>query len=127
MITFPNQKVVTIHKSAIANGDLYLRVKLDDMFVAMQNLTSSAFKIWLYLSSNLEDYTLALSCADVCAACGLSERTFHKAVNELIDKNYIVQIHGNTYDFNTYPNSANSLININIPNNEQPQESRFIF
>ena len=103
MQTFQNQKVICIHKPTIANKEKYLKVKIDDINKAMQQLNNSAFKLWIYLSSNADDFQLALSCVDVCNACGMSPSTSHNAVTELIEKGYLVNTIGNIYDFNGQP------------------------
>jgi hypothetical protein len=60
----------------------------------------------LYLASNADNYTLALSPAAVRQAIGLKRSTYHDKFHELEDKGYLVNTHGNTYEFYEVPQAA---------------------
>lgn len=62
-----------------------------------------ALLLYLYLASNADNYTLALSQAAVREAVGMARTTYHDQVQVLIDKGYLVLSHGNTYDFYEVP------------------------
>ena len=60
----------------------------------------------MYLASNADNYTLALSPAAVRKAIGLKRSTYHDKFHELEDKGYLVNTHGNTYEFYEVPQAA---------------------
>lgn len=58
----------------------------------MKNLKPSAFKLWGYLNSNQMNYEFGLSSADAQKVCNFSYNTYAAAVNELIEKGYLVAV-----------------------------------
>lgn len=62
-----------------------------------------AFLLYLYLASNANNYTLALSPAAVRQEIGMARSTYHDQFHVLLDKGYLVPTHGNTYEFFEVP------------------------
>lgn len=64
-------------------------------------LKGSDLKLWLYLATNQNNYTFALSRVDVCRSTGMSKPTYLKAVQNLIDLGFLVEAKkdSNTYYF----------------------------
>ena len=62
------------------------------MYNAMKKLTSAAFKIWCYLNCNQNEYELELAPSDVRPKCAISEKTYYRGVNELIEKGFLVEV-----------------------------------
>ena len=60
----------------------------------------------MYLASNADNYTLALSPAAVRQAIGLKRSTYHDKFHELEEKGYLVNTHGNTFEFYEVPQAA---------------------
>ena len=60
----------------------------------------------MYLASNADNYTLALSPAAVRQAIGLKRSTYHDKFHELEEKGYLVNSHGNTFEFYEVPQAA---------------------
>ena len=60
----------------------------------------------MYLASNADNYTLALSPAAVRQAIGLKRSTYHDKFHELEEKGYLVHTHGNTFEFYEVPQAA---------------------
>lgn len=100
MITYPNQKIIHINKETTTN---FLQVDKDAWMNASNELNYGTFKMYLYLAGNQDDFDLALSPVAVKEKLGISKNTYHRAIEELIEKNYLVLKQGNIYDFYVYP------------------------
>ena len=83
----PNQKVVTVIKSKPKGYILDLEANK----LARKNLSSDAYSLYMHFVLNVPDYTEALSIKHNLNTSSLSERTYYKAVNELIEKEYLVK------------------------------------
>ena len=60
----------------------------------------------MYLASNADNYTLALSPAAILQEIGLKRSTYHEKFHELEEKGYLVNTHGNTFEFYEVPQAA---------------------
>ncbi len=83
----PNQKVVTVVKSKPKGYILDIVANR----VAHKKLSSDAYSLYMYFVLNIPGYTEALSMKHITNNMALSERTYYKAVNELIEKRYLVK------------------------------------
>ena len=83
----PNQKVVTVVKSKPKGYIL----DIDANKVARKVLSSDAYSLYMHFVLNVPGYTEALSMKHNLDTSSLSERTYYKAVNELIQKGYLVK------------------------------------
>lgn len=83
----PNQKVVTVIKSKPKGYILDITANR----VAHKKLSSDAYSLYMHFVLNIPGYTEALSMKHITSSTGLSERTYYKAVNELIEKRYLVK------------------------------------
>ena len=102
--TFPNQRMVKVHRErATAN---FLGIKNENWQAASRDLGAHGLQLYLYLASTADNYTLALSPAAVRQAIGLKRSTYHDKFHELEDKGYLVNTHGNTYEFYEVPQAA---------------------
>lgn len=102
MVTYPNQRVVTVFKERCDRD--FLQIKNTDWQQAAVNIESyGAFKLYLYLASNKDGYSLALSPVAVEEATGISESTYRRAFKELESLGYLSQAGGskNHYFFNS--------------------------
>lgn len=97
MTVYPNQKVVTIHKEQCQED--FLQIKNINWQCACDNLTYSAFKIYLYMASNQNGYTFALSYEDVNIAVPMSRKAYDKAIKELKEYGYLNQVQGHVWRF----------------------------
>lgn len=67
---------------------------------AMRQLSGNAYKAYSYLRKNADGYKFALSQKATSDYTGLNEKAYLKAINELIDKRFLIQRgDGNRYDF----------------------------
>lgn len=83
----PNQKVVTVVKSKPKGYILDIEANK----LARKTLSSDAYSLYMHFVLNVPGYTEALSMQYNIDTSSLSERTYYKAVNELITKGYLVK------------------------------------
>ena len=83
----PNQKVVTVIKSKPKGYILDIEANK----LARKTLSSDAYSLYMHFVLNIPGYTEALSIQHNIETSALSERTYYKAVNELIAKGYLVK------------------------------------
>lgn len=98
MITYPNQKIVTVLKPQCEKD--FLQIPNGTWQYAAKVLTYSAFKLFLYFASNKNGYSFALSYEDVNEAIPMNRKTYDKAVKELKDAGFLYQVRGNNWTFN---------------------------
>ena len=101
MAKFANQKTITIHKPKIVGQ--FCQVPLECVYHAMVDLKDSAFKLWLYFASNADNYTFDFSFAHAAKCTGISESSRTRAMKELTEKGYLVDLGRNHYDFYLQP------------------------
>ena len=108
--TVPNKRTVRIHRErATAN---FLGIKNENWQAASRDLGAHGLQLYLYLASNADNYTLALSPAAVRQAIGLKRSTYHDKFHELEEKGYLVNTHGNTFEFYEVPQAAAQTKNL---------------
>ena len=103
-ITYPNQRVVKIHREPVKTD--FLGIKNENWQAASRDLGAIGLRLYLYLASNANNYTLALSPAAARAAIGIPRSTYSDQFAVLVDKGYLVPGAGNTYDFYEVPQPA---------------------
>ena len=103
-ITFPNQRMVRIHREP-AKTD-FLGIKNENWQAASRDLGAHALQLYLYLASNANNYTSALSPVAVRQAIGMARSTYHDQFHKLVDKGYLVPGTGNSFDFYEVPQTA---------------------
>ena len=101
MASFPNQRIVTIHKPLYEKN--FVQVDIDDWQEAFDCLTKSSFGLYLYCCGNMNGYKLGLSSAAVQNALHISDTSYRRAVEELLKKGYFIQNTTTKYDFYTSP------------------------
>lgn len=97
MIVYPNQKIITVFKDECK--DDFLQVNNENWQSACEILTYSAFKLYLYIISNKNGYSFALSYETVNELIPMSRKTYDKAIKELKDCGYLHQVKGNVWSF----------------------------
>ena len=101
MASFPNQRTVRIHKPKYEGN--FVQVDIDDWQEAFSTLTRSGFGLYLYCCGNQDGYKLELSSAAVQNALHISDSSYRRAVEELLEKGYFIQRTTTKYDFYTTP------------------------
>lgn len=99
MQTYENQKIITTKCALHDTQNIYAKINIEAMECAMALLKPNTFKVWCYMAKNQNNYTFALSCVDACRFCKISKPTYLACIQELIDTGYLVNTHGNSYDF----------------------------
>ena len=100
MTTYANQKIVTIHKEKYHQE--FLQVGKDEWMSAFDKLPRGAFGLYLYLCGNMDGYRLGLSSAALQQALGISDSTYRRAIESLLENGYLLQ-EGNDKKLNFYP------------------------
>ena len=72
--TYPNQRIVCVHREP-AKAD-FLGIKNANWQAAARDLRPFAFLLYLYLASNANNYTLALSPVAIQEAIGMARNTY---------------------------------------------------
>ena len=103
-ITFPNQRMVKVHRER-AKSD-FLGIKNENWQAASRDLGAHALQLYLYLASNADNYTLALSPAAIRQTIGMARSTYHDQFEKLVLKRYLVPSHGNSFEFYEVPQPA---------------------
>lgn len=135
MITYPNQRIITIKENAMPEkgaNERFVALNYETMMKAMRDLTPTTHHVWVYLNANKNGYEFALSTTDICAQTGLSPSTAKKAINELIEKRYLVLQPNKTkhYDFyampqentNALPNPTSKVVPFVLPSPASKEE-----
>lgn len=100
MTTYANQKIVTIHKEKYHQE--FLQVGKDEWMTAYAKLPRGAFGLYLYLCGNMDGYRLGLSSAALQQALGISDSTYRRAIENLLEEGYLLQ-DGNDKKLHFYP------------------------
>ena len=103
-VTFPNQRMIRIHREP-AKTD-FLGIKNENWQAASRDLGAHALQLYLYLASNANNYSTALSPVAVRQAIGMARSTYHDQFHKLVDKGYLVPGTGNSFDFYEMPQTA---------------------
>ena len=111
-VTYPNQRNIKITRER-ATVD-FLGIKTENWQAASRDLGATALRLYLYLASNANGYTIALSPAAVRRYIGMARSTYHDQFHILVDKGYLVPAAGNTFEFFEKPQPRT----VNNPKNE---------
>lgn len=88
-----NQKVVHIKKVNPKKGKI---LDIASNRLARKELSLAAYSLYMHFILNVPDYKEALSVKNLTESCALSTKTYYKAVDELIEKKYLVKDESNT-------------------------------
>lgn len=113
-ITYPNQRMVNIHREKISAD--FLGIKNENRKAAARDLGAHAFMLYLYLASNANGFTLALSPTAIRQAIGMPPSTYRDQFVKLVDRGYLVQRNNsNTFDFYETPQRDTHAKNADTP------------
>ena len=101
MASYPNQKDIKIHKPTYSGN--FIQVHIGEWQEAYATLTRSGFGLYLYCCGNKDDFKLELSSAAVQNALHISDSSYRRAVEELLEHGYFIQKTNTKYDFYTTP------------------------
>ena len=108
--TVPNQKVITVKKQPTDKQNYYTMINLNALELAEIDLKAGAFKLWIYFAKNQNNFTFALSSKEVQENFGIKIKQYNSAIEELIEKGYLVKEKGFNYYFNELPQKGSSVI-----------------
>ncbi len=81
----------------------FLGIKNENWQAASRDLGAHALRLYLYLAANANNYTLALSPADIRQSIGMPTSTYRDQFLKLVDKGYLIPNSSNGYDFFELP------------------------
>ena len=109
-VTYPNQRIIRIHREPVKID--FLGIKNENWQAASRDLGAHALQLYLYLASNANNYTTALSPVAVRQAIGMARSTYHDQFHKLVDKGYLVPGTGNSFDFYEVPQAAAQAVSL---------------
>lgn len=86
------QKGFRINKKREKQGEQDVRISdlfKKDIMDAMKELNGNAFKIYMYLISNADDYRGGLSKQAIMNSIDISEKGYRNSIDELVKKGYL--------------------------------------
>lgn len=109
MAKYPNQKTIVTHNESsniakqLSNQGKYGYHVVINQYdsAAMKELSESGYKLYAYLNKNLNGYEFDLSRIDVISYTGISNKSYDRAIAELIDKRFLIPCpnRNNCFDF----------------------------
>lgn len=106
--TVPNQKVVHVHRDMPDKNKKegnFLLIKKENWYAANKDLEPYGLQLYLYIAGNRDGFDFALSQEAAEGEAGIKKTSFHKYVNLMIEKGYLVprKENSNIYDFYEVP------------------------
>lgn len=111
MYTFPNQKRVIIGTDNNDPENVTVILNKNHWALASRYLSPSAFKVYIYFALNRSGFEFALSRSDVCDKTGISDGSYSRAIQELMEKRYLTPLGGNKYLFSSINQKPKGWIN----------------
>ena len=106
-MSVPNQKKIVIERTSDRITKEFLKVSNKNLETAMYNLKGNTFKLWIYFADNKNGHIMELYPVDFCLKAGVSDSTYRRAFDDLLEKGYLQQSkkNNNLYIFREYSNS----------------------
>ena len=106
--TVPNQKVVHVHRDMPDKNKKegnFLLIKKENWYAANKDLEPYGLQLYLYIAGNRDGFDFALSQEAAEQEAGIKKTSYHKYVNLMIEKGYLVprKENSNIYDFYEVP------------------------
>ena len=87
----PNQRIIYIQRSSVNQKKKFFKIGHRQLNKAANDLKANAFKLYIYLANNKDQYKLELSSKDFIQWSNTSDSTYDRAFKELKDKGYLLQ------------------------------------
>lgn len=101
------QRKIRINRQTVSaskqTGRIYLIAYQDNIKKAIKQLSASAFKCYLVLMMNKDQYQIDYSPQYFSSVASICRDTARKALKQLCQKNYLVKLDDKNYDFYEYP------------------------
>lgn len=113
-----NQKVIEINKVNPKKGKI---LDISSNKQALQELSLAAYALYMHFILNVPGYQEALSVKTLTETTALSTKTYYKAVDELIEKRYLVRDESNTQftEYYLFLENPSLMPQIPVPNPTQ--------
>lgn len=114
MASYPNQKHFTIHRNnPITGKKQYLAITRDNLTMAARTLKGDvAFKFYLYLASNTDNYEFEYSPLHFANVYGVSVDSARRAADKLIEAGYLVKDENHKNGFEFFETPQNKRIKV---------------
>ena len=89
--TSPNQKIIMTKKCDADSTHPYGILNKEAAFTASRVLSDRAYKLYVRMAINQNEYVYGLSPKGIYSEIGMSEKKYRSAVKELINKGYLVK------------------------------------
>lgn len=101
--TVPNQKVVHVNRQKCDKN--FLQISKENWYAANKDLDPYGLQLYLYIAGNRDGFDFALSQEAAEREAGIKKTSYHKYVNLMIEKGYLVprKENSNVYDFYEVP------------------------
>ena len=101
--TVPNQKVVHVNRQKCDKN--FLQISKDNWYAANKNLGPYGLQLYLYIAGNRNGFDFALSQEAAEREAWIKKTSYHKYVNLMIEKGYLVprKENSNIFDFYEVP------------------------
>ena len=107
MAQYANQKTYIIHRiNPVNKGNVYLTITASALANASKILTPTGFKLYLYLATNKDGYSLDFSPKHFSDLYGVSYDSARKAPADLMNNHFLVPNKDGKYDFYEEPQVA---------------------
>ena len=87
----PNQRIIYIERSSADVRKDYFKIGHTQLTKVASDLGGNAFKLYIYLADNKDNFKLELSSKHFIEWSGTSDSTYDRAFKELKDKQYLIQ------------------------------------
>ena len=109
---YPNQKEIVINRETIAKGTTkraYLIAYQDNLIDAMKTLSGTAFRVYLCLLFNRDQYSTEFSPEYISKIAGMCSASCRKSFKELQESGYIEELEKTHYLFFEVPKKSLKL------------------
>ena len=87
----PNQRIIYIQRISADVRKDFFKLGHQQLNQAVGDLSGNAFKLYIYLADNKDNYKLELSSKHFIEWSGTSNSTYDRAFKELKEKGYLLQ------------------------------------
>ena len=101
--TVPNQKVVHVNRQKCDKN--FLQISKENWYAVNKDLGPYGLQLYLYIAGNRDGFDFALSQEAAEREAGIKKTSYHKYVNLMVEKGYLVprKENSNVYDFYEVP------------------------
>ena len=100
--------MIHVNREKLTKG--FLGINNESWMSASRDLGPHALRLDLYFAANADDYTFALSPAHIQQVLGMPRSTYHDQFKKLVERGYLVQSNGNTFEFYERPQSEKRTV-----------------